>query len=150
MDFLTKEMIYQKSSQELTALLYEAAVTNLKTAIKQLENQQYIEANQAMQKVNDILHRLGVGLNYESGIIADQLDALYNYMADQLIEANIKKDASLAKEILTILEEITGAWTATMKAKPTLKQSSFRKQSSAYEKHVMVSDRELNTVEVGK
>ena len=53
-----------------------------------------------LQKANDILKRLGVGINYEAGIIADQLDMLYNYMADKLIEANLKKDPEIIKEVI--------------------------------------------------
>ena len=50
-----------------------------------------MDANKKLQKTNDILHRLGAGLNYEAGIIADQLDTLYNYMADRVIEGNNKE-----------------------------------------------------------
>lgn len=150
MEFLSKEMIYQKSPQELTALLYEAAIASLKQAIRFLENEQYIDANKKLQKVNDILHRLGAGLNYESGIIADQLDALYNYIAEQLIKVNMEKDAVLAKDMLAILEELAGAWTTMLKNKPSTHRPVLRKQSNAYEKHVMVAGEEMNTVEMGK
>ena len=54
-----------------------------------------MEANTKLQKVNDLLERLGAGLNYEAGIIADQLDTLYNYMANQVIEGNLKKDTAI-------------------------------------------------------
>lgn len=74
-----------------------------------------IEANDKLKKVNDILERLGVGINYEAGIIAEQLDVLYNYMADLVIKANVKKDIEPLKEVLTILEDISGAWQTAMK-----------------------------------
>ncbi len=48
---------------------------------------------------------LDAGLNYDAGIIADQLDMLYNYMADKVIEANIKKDVSILKKSLKYLKK---------------------------------------------
>ncbi len=49
---------------------------------------------------------LGAGLNYEAGIISDQLDALYNYMAERVIEGNKKKDIAMIQEVLSIAERL--------------------------------------------
>lgn len=151
MDFLTKEIIYQKSSQEITSLLYEALIDHTKGAIQDIEASRLIEANDKLKKVNDILERLGVGINYEAGIIAEQLDVLYNYMADLVIKANVKKDIEPLKEVLTILEDISGAWQTAMKNNKSsqIQQQLFRK-TNAYERNVMVYEREPNTVEEGK
>lgn len=150
MDFLTKEIIYQKSSQEITSLLYEALIDNTKQAIQDIEASKLIEANGKLKKVNDILERLGVGINYEAGIIADQLDALYNYMADLVIKANIKKDIEPLKEVLSILEDISGAWQTAMKNNKSTQIQQLFKKANAYEKNVMVYERDMNTVEEGK
>ncbi|KHF29013.1 Flagellar protein FliS [Anoxybacillus sp. BCO1] len=75
-----------------------------------------------MQKANDILQRLGVGLNYDAGIIAHQLDALYNYMAERLIDANMKKDVAMMQEVLTIAKDIATAWNEALKKQPTTKR----------------------------
>ena len=104
-DFLTEEIIYKKTSQEITSLLYEACLTSLEEAIEYINSKDFVLANQKITKANNILERLGVGLNYDAGIIADQLDMLYNYMADKLIEANLKKDPSIIKEVIGILEK---------------------------------------------
>ncbi|PPA70249.1 flagellar export chaperone FliS [Jeotgalibacillus proteolyticus] len=137
MNFLTKELIYQKSSQELTSLLYEAAIINLQDAITFINSKQFIEANEKLQKTNDIIRRLGAGLNYESGIIADQLDALYNYIAEKLIETNLKKDAVLAQELLTILEDLFSSWNEAQKAAGSVNRA-IKKPGTLYEKQVMV------------
>ena len=62
MELLTEEILYQKSSQELTALLYEGIMTNLEESIELIDAKNFIEANKKLQKANDILHRLGVGI----------------------------------------------------------------------------------------
>lgn len=136
MEFLTEEIIYKKTPQELTALLYEGIMENLESAINFIDEQNYIEANQKLQKANDILHRLGVGLKYEAGPIAEQLDTLYNFMAMELIEANLKKDKQKIQGVLKIIGEIAGAWNTAMKTtlNPTQK---INKKVAAYESSIM-------------
>ena len=93
---------------------------------------------------------LGAGLNYEAGIIADQLDTLYNYMADRVIEGNRKKDIAIIQEVISISERLASAWNEAMKNKPSQKQSHIRKKANAYEQNVMVLEKETNIVEEGK
>lgn len=141
MEFLTEELLYQKSPQELTSLLYEVLIDNLKASIKDVEDKRFLEANKKLQKSNDILYRLGAGLNYEAGIIADQFDALYNYMAEQLIEANKNKDAAALRHVLSITESLASAWNEALKNKPTMGQSNLRRKTSVYEQNVMILER---------
>ncbi len=136
----TESAIHQKSPQELTALLYEACLTNLEEAIEDINNKDYVIANQKLQKANDILHRLGAGLNYEAGIIADQLDVLYNYMADKVVEANLNKDVSIIKEVLRIVEELSAAWNKAMHSKQADPNAAIRKKALAYEKSILMED----------
>ncbi|RDI40124.1 flagellar export chaperone FliS [Falsibacillus pallidus] len=150
MDFITKELIYQKSSQEITSLLYEAAIDDLTYAIDDIHQKKYIDSNIKLKNVNDILQRLGVGLNYDAGIIADQLDALYNYMADRVIEGNLQKDPAILREVLEILTRISDAWNTALKEKPSTKADLKRQKANAYEKHILVYERDENTVEEGK
>ena len=150
MESLTDEWIYQKNSQELTSLLYEGLSDLLKESIEDIKDKKYIDANKKLLKANDILYRLGAGLNYEAGIIADQLDALYNYMADRVIEGNKKKDITIIQEILSISERLDSTWNESMKSKPSQKQTQIRRKANAYEQNVMVLEKEMNIVEEGK
>ena len=150
MNFITDELIYQKSSQEITSLLYETLMNQLRDAIEDIKGKNLIDANKKLQKANDILYRLGAGLNYEAGIIADQLDALYNYMAERTIEANRKKDPAMIQEVLTIAERLAEAWSTAMKNKPSTAQNHLRRKANAYEQNVMVLERESNRFGEGK
>lgn len=138
-NIFSEEALYKKSPQELTALLYEACIDNLEQAIEEINEKNYVIANKHLQKTNDILRRLGAGLNYEAGIIADQLDALYNYMADRLVEANIKKDISIIKEVLDTLQPIVTSWNEALKKKSTQPRlSGLQRKAMAYEQNIMV------------
>lgn len=138
MDFISKEFIFQKSPQELTALLYEACLTHLESAIEHIEAKRMAEANDDLQKVNDIVERLGGGLNYEAGAIANQLDTLYNYVANQVVMGNLKKDTSMLKEVLHIVEQLSSAWNEAMKTGETTSQRQRQQKAQAYEKNVTV------------
>ena len=150
MEFLTDEWIYQKNSQELTSLLYEGLIDLLNKSIEDIKDKKYIDANKKLQKTNDILYRLGAGLNYEAGIIADQLDALYNFMAERVIEGNKKKDITIIQGVLSIAERLASTWNEAMKSKPSQRQTQIRRKANAYEQNVMVLDKEMNIVEEGK
>lgn len=136
---ITESAIHQKTPQEITSLLYEGCMDFMEQAIEAIETKDYFEANVYLQKSNAILHRLGGGINYEAGIIADQLEMLYNYMTGKLILANLNKEVEPIKEALSMLEEVTVAWNQALKTKanqPTIQQ----RRVSAYDKHVMMED----------
>ena len=137
MEALTKDIIFKKSPQELTALLYEGIIDNLEQAIELIQDLDYMNANVKLQRTNDILHRLGVGLKYEAVPIGQQLDLLYNYMADQIIMANIKKDASILRDMITLIEPIAQAWNDALKKKVNVSQSNTVRKVSAYENSIM-------------
>ncbi|ADU30015.1 flagellar export chaperone FliS [Evansella cellulosilytica] len=134
---ITNEALHKKSPQEITALLYEACLDNLEEAKLAIEKIDHFKSNTHLQKANDILRRLGAGLNYEAGIIADQLDALYNYLADKIIEANYSKDIKKIDEVISHVQSIANAWQKAM-TQAEDKQSKVRKQNAnAYEQTAM-------------
>ncbi|MBB6282017.1 flagellar export chaperone FliS [Geobacillus subterraneus] len=136
MDFLTEEWIYQKNSQQLTALLYEGLMECLEEAIAAMKQKDHWKANKQLQKGNDILRRLGAGLRYDAGIIAHQLDALYNYMAERLIEANMKKDVTVAQEVLQMTTTIATAWNEALQNRALSAQASPKQKAAAYEQFI--------------
>ncbi|QKS70994.1 flagellar export chaperone FliS [Paenalkalicoccus suaedae] len=134
---ITKEALHKKSSQELTALLYEACLDHLETAKEAITQKDYVVVNEKLQKAIDILHRLGAGINYEAGIVADQLDALYNYMADRLVVANYEKSIEIIDEVIKPLEELAVAWQKAMVTNSDAQSKSLKRQASAYEQSMM-------------
>jgi flagellar protein FliS len=99
----------------ITSLLYKKLLEKLDAAIMLLPQRRYLEANRAMQHCNDILTRLGFGIKYEAGTLADQLEMLYKYMFDRVYEANLKKDIQILKEVRRLVRELDAAWTQAMK-----------------------------------
>jgi len=129
-----EQEIMDMKPQELTALLYQAFLEKLRASIKALEEGDAVGSNYLLQGCNDILERLGAGINYKAGIIADQLEALYSFCAETLIEANIKKDKALMEQVLTIMENISQAWSAAMEISDM--ETGSNNKLGSYEDHL--------------
>lgn len=130
---MTEEQIYKKTPQEITTLLHQTCLERLEKAIVSIHNREYMEANSLLQNCNDILYRLGAGINYEAGIIADQLEALYDYMARNIIEANWKKDIGALEETRSLLSSIQEAWTKAFEKGTDNKGCIIKKRILSYE-----------------
>jgi flagellar protein FliS len=134
---ITNDALHKKTPQEITSLLYEACLDNLEDAKVSIDIKDYLVANMKLQKANDILHRLGGGLNYEAGIVADQLDSLYNYLANRVVQANYHKDIVIIDEVIKNVEIIYSAWYEAMKKNVDLENKTMKLKKNAYEKNAM-------------
>ncbi|ADH99741.1 flagellar export chaperone FliS [Salisediminibacterium selenitireducens] len=130
---ITNEALHKKSPQELTSLLYEALLDNLEEGKAAIQSRDFMIANEKLQKANDILHRLGGGLNYEAGIVSDQLDALYNYASDLVVEANYTKDETKVDQALNALTPIVEAWQTALKTNQDKQPKMMKQKANAYE-----------------
>lgn len=98
----------------ITSLLYKKMLEKLDAAIMLLPQRRYLEANQALQHCNEILTRLGFGIKYEAGVLADQLELLYKYLFDRICEANLKKDIDILREVRRLVRILDDAWATAM------------------------------------
>jgi flagellar protein FliS len=104
-----QQSIYTMTPQEMLLLLYDELVKRMHLAIKAIESSDFETANKHLLRAQDIVRYLSVTLKdgYE---ISENLDKLYDYFLAQLVAANMKKDAQLVAEVLTLVEELRDAW----------------------------------------
>lgn len=106
-----KTRVETASPAELITMLYDEAVKSLKLAVKAIEDKKPEIAHNNIIKVQDILDELSFSINKEQGgEIAENLLSLYDYMKHQLIEANLKKETTLVKEVCQMVEELRATW----------------------------------------
>ncbi|WP_339998051.1 flagellar export chaperone FliS [Priestia aryabhattai] len=139
LNFITEELIYHKSPQELTATMYEKFIQNIDDAVIAIQHSDYFIANEKINQCNDILYRLGIGLTYRAGIIAEQLDILYNYMSERLIMANFKKDTFVLCEVQQMMNKLSNAWNEVLKMTPKVTSSLRKNKLSFYEQHISIT-----------
>lgn len=103
--------VFTASKEKLLLMLYEGLVRFIKQAISSLEEKDYQKAHTNLIKAQNIILEFMATLNMEiGGELSKSLMALYDYMYRRLVEANIKKDINIAKEVLEFAEELKEAF----------------------------------------
>ena len=103
---------------KLVVMLYDGAISYLKTAIKYLEENDMAAKGIYISKAQDIIDELNNSLNLnEGGEIASTLRKIYNFLYFYLVKANLKKDPKMIKEVIDILSTLREAWDEISKKK---------------------------------
>ncbi len=102
------------SKEELTLMLYEGALKFTNQAIEAVQNKQVEKANQLIVRVQDIIREFQLTLN-QSYEISKNFAALYDYIFNRLIDANIKKDVEILMEVRDLLRDFRDTWKEAMK-----------------------------------
>ncbi|HQN64389.1 MAG TPA: flagellar export chaperone FliS [Methylophilus sp.] len=97
---------------QLIVMLYEGAIVACRSAIPHIKNNDYAKKSEMIFKAIKIIQSgLRMSLDkQQGGQIAENLDALYIYMTNLLIKANIENRTELVEEVIKLLTELCSAW----------------------------------------
>ena len=109
-----RQQVLTATPEALTLMLYNGALRFMTEGREAIERKDYEEANNSLQKAQNIITEFRVTLNMEYEI-AHQLLPLYNYVYDRLVEANMKSDLKQLDEAKNIITELRDAWAQAMK-----------------------------------
>ena len=109
-----RQQVLTATPEALTLMLYNGALRFMTEGKEAIERKDYEEANNSLQKAQNIITEFRVTLNMEYEI-AHQLLPLYNYVYDRLVEANMKSDVKQLDEAKNIITELRDAWAQAMK-----------------------------------
>lgn len=104
------DRVMTASPAELTAMLFDACVGAMKSAIRLHEAGEFLPAVPRLIKAQEIVLELRSTLNPEAGELAVRLDALYTYAYGRLIHGNTRRDTDAVREALDIVEPLQLAW----------------------------------------
>jgi flagellar protein FliS len=97
----------------LVLMLLDGCAERLATAVGCIERRDIARKAKLLHSCVTLLAELRGSLNRaEGGPLAENLSNLYDYMMRQLLMANATSDAGPAREVLSLLNEIRGAWVA--------------------------------------
>jgi flagellar protein FliS len=99
---------------ELTLQLYNGLVKFIKLSLSELEKGNVQEVNINLMKSQDIISELLCTLNMKYEVSKD-MAAMYEYMLQRLIEANIHKDREIMEEVLGYAEDFRATWYQALK-----------------------------------
>ena len=97
---------------QLILLLFEGAATAITVARLHIEAGDVAQKGKLISQAIDIISNgLKASLNLEAGgKLAEQLSALYDYMARRLLSANLENNVAALDEVSALLGEIHSAW----------------------------------------
>jgi flagellar protein FliS len=96
---------------DLVVMCYEALVRWLGRAKVALEGGQIVECHQALMAAQELVANLSLSLDFSRAPeIAQGLRSIYDYINDQLVWANLRKDAALIEEVTGLVQPLLDAW----------------------------------------
>jgi len=113
-DQYLEQKVMSSTPEELTLMLFEGAIKFTKQA-KLFNDEKLIEkTSNSILRVEAIYSELQATLNtdYE---ISKELDRLYDYILQRLMEANIEKSNEILDEVLQMSIEFRDTWMEAMK-----------------------------------
>lgn len=102
------------SPHELIAKLLSGAIDSIQQAKIHIQNNDIAAKSQRIKIATSIISDgLRSCLNIEAGgEIAENLDALYDYMLRRLVKAHAENDVAILDEVASLLREIKSGWDA--------------------------------------
>lgn len=99
------------SPLELVVMLYDGAMRQTAAAIDAMARRDIRARRDAISKSLAIISELQSTLNIDQGgEIAEQLDRLYTWMTNALVEATVKQDPKPIQDVRKNLEMLRDAW----------------------------------------
>jgi len=102
---------------ELVVMLYQGALRFVTSAIEAIEARDIAASHTSLIRAQAIVNELHESLDIErGGDMARNLASIYDFMQRRLVEANLRKDVTPAREVLGLLRELLPAWQAAARA----------------------------------
>jgi flagellar protein FliS len=106
-----KAQVNTVDQRKLIVMLYDGAIRFLTLAVDKLNAGDQYEAHNNLIRGKSIIAELLASLNMEQGgDIAKNLQRLYSYMFNELIDANLNKDPKRITHVLHLLRELRVGW----------------------------------------
>ena len=97
--------------EKVLILLYDGAIQFLNKALIALDERNISEIHNNLVGAEHILLEFMNTLDFEQGgDFAIRLNALYQYLYNRLVDANMKKDKEPVKEVLEFLVDLRATW----------------------------------------
>lgn len=110
----TNNKILTATPAEVTLMLYEGAIKFCNIAIAAIEQGQIEKAHINIVKTQRIIEEFRNTLDHKYPV-AEDFDRIYVYLLQRLLQANIKKDASILEEVNMHLRSVRDTWKEVMK-----------------------------------
>ena len=101
------------TKEELTLMLYDGCIKFMNLAKIGIEEKNIEKANDNLLKAQAIITELDITLNMDIEI-SKNMHSLYDFALSRLVDANLKKDASLIDDAKSVIVDVRDAWKEAM------------------------------------
>ncbi len=108
------------SPARLVVMLYDRLVKDLHAASAAIEGRDIETSHGALVHAQDVVAELSSSLDLDAWPEGSSLAALYDFLTDRLIQANVTKDATLVAACIEVVEPLRDAWTEAAQGGVTL------------------------------
>ena len=100
-----RQSVMTMTQGEMLTKLYDEVIKQMSGAKICLTEKDLGGVNNALQKAQRILFYLKSTLDFKYEI-SGNLDALYDFFIERIVQANLKKDAAMLDEIIPMIEDL--------------------------------------------
>ena len=101
---------------DLLILTYEALLRWLGRADEAIDAGNVVDAHQALIAAQDLVVNLSSSVDLDQGPVGAHLVLLYDYIARELIKANVEKNKAIIASIRELLTPLLDAWRTAVPA----------------------------------
>ena len=103
--------IQMASKEQLLIITYDIGIRSCAAAEKAIAAGEVEQVNTNLQRAQSVVRELMVTLNLEQGgEVAASLMRLYDFMYYHLVDANVKHDAEMVRNVRSMMEELKATW----------------------------------------
>ena len=107
----TKSQMADAEPYQIIQMLMAGVLDSLALAKGSLERGDYEQKGRSISKASSIIIALRSSLDFDiGGEVSDNLNALYEYMTERLVDASLAKDSEAIDEVSSLFREIKSAW----------------------------------------
>jgi flagellar protein FliS len=96
---------------QLILMLYDGALQAVNQSIECMGRKELAEQGRHILKAQDIINELSLALDMKlGGEVAKTLEQLYQFVLNQLVQANITSDPMYLESVIKVLSPLRDAW----------------------------------------
>ena len=142
--------ITTSSQGQLILMMYDGALQAVNQSIECMKQKDVAGQSKYILKAQDIINELSLALDMEQGgEVSKTLEQLYQFVLNQLIQANITSDKIYLESIIKILSPLRDAWSRIAETTPTRKRKlteSFHPTCNSIRRQMLTPSRERQLV----
>ncbi len=96
--------------EKLILMCYDGIIKFCNRAIEACNQKKIEETHRNILRAQAIITELQVSLRMDAGEVAQNLDRLYDFLQNHLVEANLKKDPQKLRDVIEITSTLREGW----------------------------------------